>query len=56
MPGSARPTSVRVVVVGSALNGLEDLASVLIKNNCTAQLDLLIQTVAVPDASAATGG
>ena len=56
VPGAAQPTSVRFVVVGSALNGLEDLASVLIKNNCTAQLDLLIQTVAVPDASASTGG
>ena len=56
VPGAPQPTSVRFVVVGSALNGLEDVASVLIKNNCTAQLDLLIQTVAVPDASAATGG
>lgn len=56
VPGAAQPISMRLVVVGSALNGLEDLASVLIKNGCTAQLDLLIQTVAVPEASAATGG
>jgi hypothetical protein len=29
---------------------------VLIKNNCSAQLDLLIDTVSMPDTSVASGG
>jgi hypothetical protein len=56
MPGTAQPTSVRFVVLGPAVKGLEDLASMLIKNNCTAQLDLLIETVAIPEPTAAAGG
>ena len=43
-------------MLGASLTGLEDLASLLIKNNCGAQLDLLIETVAVPDAAPANGG
>ena len=56
VPGTAQPTSVRFVVLGAGLQGLEDLASVLIKNGCTAQLDLLIETVAIPEPTAAAGG
>jgi hypothetical protein len=56
VPGAAQPTSVRFVVLGSGVKGLEDLASVLIKNDCTAQLDLLIETVAIPEPTGAAGG
>jgi hypothetical protein len=56
VPGAAKPTSVSFAVLGTGLQGLEDLASVLIKNGCTAQLDLLIETVAIPEPTAAKGG
>ncbi len=56
VPGAAQPTSVRFVVLGAQRQGLEDLAAMLIKNDCSAQLDLLIDTVAVPDAAVANGG
>jgi hypothetical protein len=55
-PGAAQPTTVRFVVLGAGLQGLEDLASVLIKNGCSAQLDLLIDTVTLPETAAAVGG
>ncbi|MDB5718275.1 MAG: hypothetical protein JWM38_1702 [Sphingomonas bacterium] len=53
--GAAQPTAVRFVVLGTALSGLEDLASTLIQNGCSAQLDLLIDTVALPDPTASGG-
>jgi hypothetical protein len=36
-------------VVKPTTAGLEDMAQSLIKAGCNAQLDLLIQTVALPD-------
>jgi hypothetical protein len=56
VPGVVQPTNVRFAVLGTGLHGLEDLASVLIKNGCTAQLDLLIETVAIPEPATAKGG
>jgi len=56
VPGAAQPTNVRFAILDTGLHGLEDLASMLIKRGCTAQLDLLIETVAIPEPSAAAGG
>ncbi len=39
----------KFAVLGSNPQGLEDTAAALIKNGCQAQLDLLIETVAVPE-------
>ena len=47
--GAKAPTLVKFVVVKPGSAGLEDMAQSLIKAGCTAQLDLLIQTVALPD-------
>lgn len=47
--GAKAPTSLKFVVVKPTTAGLEDMAQSLIKAGCNAQLDLLIQTVALPD-------
>ncbi|KKC25111.1 hypothetical protein [Sphingomonas sp. SRS2] len=47
--GAKAPTALKFVVVKPTTAGLEDMAQSLIKAGCTAQLDLLIQTVALPD-------
>ena len=47
--GAKAPTSLKFVVVKPTSPGLEDMAQSLIKAGCNAQLDLLIQTVALPD-------
>jgi len=47
--GAKAPTSIKFVVVKPTTAGLEDMAQSLIKAGCNAQLDLLIQTVALPD-------
>ena len=49
--GAKAPTALKFVVVKPTTSGLEDMAQSLIKAGCTAQLDLLIQTVALPDGS-----
>jgi hypothetical protein len=54
-PGATQPTQVRFAVLPPGGQGLEDLASTLIRNGCTAQLDLLIDTVTIPQ-SAPSGG
>ena len=46
--GAKAPTAVKFVVVKAASPGLEDMAQSLIQGGCSAQLDLLIQTVALP--------
>ena len=53
--GSAQPTQVRFAVLPPVGQGLEDLASTLIRNGCTAQLDLLIETVTIPQAGPSGG-
>lgn len=45
---SMQPTTVRLVALGPNPQGLEGTAAALIKAGCTAQLDLLIETVAEP--------
>lgn len=47
--GAAQPTTLKFSVLGRKATGLEDMAATLIKNGCEAQLDTLIETVAIPD-------
>jgi len=46
--GMANPVTLRFAELGPNPQGLEGTAAALIKAGCTAQLDLLIETVAVP--------
>lgn len=55
-PGAAAPTVLKFAVLGTNPQGLEDTAAALIKNGCQAQLDLLIETVAVPDGEKPAAG
>jgi len=48
--GAKAPTMLKFVVVKANSAGLEDMAQSLIKAGCTAQLDLLIETVSLPSA------
>ncbi len=52
--GQAAPATVRFVMLGKD-EPLDTLASHLIGNKCTAQLDLLVDAAAAPDANAPTG-
>ena len=54
-PGGDEPTILKFAVLGPNPTGLEGMASALIKNGCDAQLDLLIETVAIPEASTPAG-
>lgn len=47
--GAATPTIVTFKALPQKPAGLEDMASSLIRNQCTAQLDLLIETVRLPE-------
>jgi hypothetical protein len=47
--GGAAPTSLTFKTLPQKPAGLEDMASSMIRNNCTAQLDLLIETVRLPE-------
>ena len=48
--GSTAPTELKFRTLPAEPGGLEDLASSLIRNDCQAQLDLLVETLKVPDA------
>ena len=49
-PGAPQPTTLKFAVLGSnPQGGLENMAAALIKHGCDAQLDLLIETVAIPE-------
>jgi hypothetical protein len=48
-PGAAAPTTLTFRTLPQKPAGLEDMASSLIRNECAAQLDLLIETVRLPD-------
>lgn len=48
-PGVSQPVAIRFAVMDSASEGLEDTAATLIERKCDAQLDLLVETVALPD-------
>ena len=54
--GLANPINLRFATLGPNPQGLEGTAAALIKAGCNAQLDLLIETVAVPSAEDAPAG
>ena len=54
--GVAKPRTISFVSIGADPGGLEDTAGALIRNGCQAQLDLLIKTVALPDAKPGAKG
>lgn len=47
------PAKIRFELLGDTAEGLENTAAALIENGCDAQLDLLIETVALPDSGTA---
>jgi hypothetical protein len=47
--GLAKPVTIRFTILAPSADGLEGTASTLIARKCDAQLDLLIETVALPD-------
>jgi hypothetical protein len=53
--GATAPTRIKFKRLSTSPAGLEQMASSLIMNNCTAQLDHLIETVKLPDDAAPTG-
>ena len=53
--GAAAPTRLRFKTLPKQPAGLEDMASSLITNQCNAQLDLLIETVKLPDQAPTSG-
>ncbi|MFL6858585.1 MAG: hypothetical protein ACJ8EB_11860, partial [Allosphingosinicella sp.] len=52
-PGGAQPTALTLHALSARPAGLEDMASALIAKGCAAQLDLLVDTVRLPDAAPA---
>ena len=48
-PGGTLPTTLKFKTLPGTPAGLEQMASWLIRNGCDAQLDLLIETVKLPD-------
>jgi hypothetical protein len=53
--GVATPTIIKFKSLSAKPAGLENTASSLISNGCTAQLDLLIETVKLPEEQTPTG-
>lgn len=53
--GSGEPTRIKVALLGTTAGGIESTAAALIERGCDAQLDLLIETVALPGSDAPTG-
>lgn len=53
--GATAPTALKFKWLPAKPAGLEDMASSLIQNGCEAQLDLLIETVRLPDEAAPAG-
>jgi hypothetical protein len=54
--GASGQSSLKFKTLPSKPIGLEDMASSLIRNDCQAQLDLLIETVKLPDDGSTTTG
>ncbi len=54
--GLATPVTLRIATLGPNPAGLESTASALITAGCSAQLDLLIETVSVPQSEESSGG
>lgn len=48
-PGLAKPIDIAFSVMAPGTEGLESMASTLISRKCDAQLNLLVETVALPD-------
>jgi len=48
-PGLTQPVKIGFSIMSPGSEGLENMASVLISRKCSAQLDLLVETVALPD-------
>ncbi len=56
-PGAPQPTTLKFAVMGpNPQGGLENMAAALIKHGCDAQLDLLIETVAIPERAGGPAG
>jgi hypothetical protein len=55
-PGMAAPATIKIAALGPNPQGLDGTASALIRKGCNAQLDLLIETVALPSGEAAPTG
>lgn len=47
--GLTSPVTIRFAIMAPGSEGLENMASALISKQCNAQLDLLVETVALPD-------
>ena len=47
--GRTRPTTLTFRTLAARPAGLQDMAATLIRNDCAAQLDLLVETVRLPD-------
>jgi hypothetical protein len=54
--GAAAPTRLQFRTLQTKPTALEDIATTLIRNGCSAQLDLLIETVQLPEESAPPRG
>jgi hypothetical protein len=54
--GLVAPVALRIATLGPNPKGLESTASALITAGCSAQLDLLIETVSVPSGEETSGG
>jgi hypothetical protein len=54
--GGAAPTKLQFRTLATKPTALEDIATTLIRNGCNAQLDLLIETVRLPEDGAAPRG
>ncbi|MCF8706890.1 hypothetical protein [Rhizorhapis sp. SPR117] len=55
-PGEAKPVEITFSVMNANSEGLESMASMLITRGCDAQLNLLVETVALPDPQPAPEG
>lgn len=53
--GSGNATTLKFALLGPNPEGLQDMAAALIQNGCDAQLDLLIETVAIPGGNTPAG-
>jgi hypothetical protein len=54
--GASTPTRIQFRTLPKWPNALEETASTLIQNGCSAQLDLLIETAKAPETGAAPTG
>lgn len=55
-PGLEKPIEIGFSVMSPGSEGLESMASALISRQCDAQLNLLVETVALPDPAPVDGG